>query len=81
MTRHYSGAVVRPDMDTRRLLREYPLQALLAVATLAAGFATLAVAAGGAASTTTTLRLGALTFVLFVFTLGFSAGPLGERYV
>ncbi|MFB9824040.1 hypothetical protein [Halobaculum roseum] len=67
-------------MDTRRLLREYPLQALLAAATVAALFATLVVAAGGAASTTT-LRLGALTFVLFVFTLGFSAGPLGERYV
>ena len=80
MTRHYSGGLVRPDMDTRRFLREYSLQVLLAVATLAALVATVAVAAGGS-SFSTTLRLGALTFVLFCFAVGFSAGPLGERYL
>ncbi|MFC7070243.1 hypothetical protein [Halobaculum lipolyticum] len=67
-------------MDTRRLLREYPLQVLLAVATLAALVATVAVAAAGD-GVATTLRLGALTFVLFCFAVGFSAGPLGERYL
>ncbi|MFC7137121.1 hypothetical protein ACFQRB_13005 [Halobaculum litoreum] len=80
MTRHYSGAVVRSHMDTRRILREYPLQVLLAVAAAAALVATVAVAAGGS-SLSTTLRLAALTVVLFLFAVGFSAGPLGERYL
>lgn len=67
-------------MNTRRIVAEYPLQVLLAAATLAALVATAVVAAGPAPATTT-LRLGALAFVLFAFTLGFSAGPLGERYL
>ncbi|MFC7096180.1 hypothetical protein [Halobaculum marinum] len=67
-------------MDTRRILTEYPLQVLLTVATLAALVATVVVASGGG-ELTTTLRLGALTFVLLLFAVGFSAGPLGERYL
>ncbi|SHH25140.1 hypothetical protein [Halobaculum gomorrense] len=67
-------------MDALRLLAEYPLQVLLGAATAAAVIATLAVAAGGS-SLSATLRLAALATVLLVFTLGFSAGPLAERYV
>ncbi|MFC6785959.1 hypothetical protein ACFQFH_08635 [Halobaculum halobium] len=67
-------------MDTRRIVAEYPLQVLLAAATLAALVATALVAAGGS-TVPTTLRLAALTTVLFLFAVGFSAGPLAERYL
>lgn len=80
MTRHYPGASLAGDMNTRRLIAEYPLQLLLGVAAVAALVATAAVAAGGA-PVTRTLRLAALATVLTLFALGLSAGPLAERYL
>jgi hypothetical protein len=67
-------------MDPRRLVAEYPLQVLLGVATVAALVVTAVVAAGGA-PLSSTLRVAALATVLLVFTLGFSAGPLAQRYL
>jgi len=67
-------------MDPRRTVAAYPLQVLLAVATAAALVATAVVAAGDA-PLSLTLRLAALSTVLFVFAVGFSAGPLAERYL
>ncbi|MXR40959.1 hypothetical protein GRX01_06340 [Halobaculum sp. WSA2] len=67
-------------MNPRRTVAAYPLQALLAVATVAALVATAVVAAGDA-PLSFTLRLAALSTVLFVFAVGFSAGPLAERYL
>lgn len=67
-------------MDVRRTVAAYPLQVILAAAALAALVATAAVAASGD-SLGLTLRLAALSTVLAVFALGFSAGPLGERYL
>ncbi|UIO98969.1 hypothetical protein Hbl1158_10530 [Halobaculum sp. CBA1158] len=67
-------------MDTRRTVAEYPLQVLLGVAFLVALVATALVAATGE-SLALTLRLAALTTVLFAFAGGLSAGPLAERYL
>ncbi|WP_277552491.1 hypothetical protein [Halobaculum limi] len=67
-------------MDVRRTIAAFPLQVLLGAATFVALVATLVVASGGA-SLALTLRLAALTTVLFVFAVGFSAGPLAERYL
>ena len=67
-------------MNPRRIVAAYPIQVLLGVATVAAVVATVVVAGGGA-PLASTLRLAALSTVLLVFTLGFSAGPLAERYL
>ncbi|WP_348608975.1 hypothetical protein [Halobaculum rarum] len=67
-------------MNPRRTVATYPLQALLGLATVAALVATAVVAAGGG-PLSLALRLAAFSTVLFVFAVGFSAGPLAERYL
>ena len=67
-------------MNPRRAVAAYPLQVLLGVATVAALVATAVVAAGGG-PVSRTLRLAALSTVLFAFAVGFSAGQLAERYL
>jgi hypothetical protein len=66
-------------MNLRRLLAEHPLPSLLTVAAVGATLwtATSLVTAG---STTTTIRLAALTTVLTVFAGGFWLGPAAEWY-
>lgn len=68
-------------MNVRRTVAAYPVQVAFAAAFAVALLATVGYVAGGGDSTTTALRLAALTTVLFCFAAGFAAGPLAERYL
>ena len=67
-------------MGIREAFVAHPVAVVLSAAFALALLATVVVAA-----TTTgvvlTLRLAALTVVLFLFAAGFWAGPVGERYL
>ena len=67
-------------MSIRGVVADYPMPVTFSVA-----FAVVLVATVASALTTddvvTTLRLGALAAVLFLFAAGFWAGPVGERYL
>ncbi|QLG62329.1 hypothetical protein [Halorarum salinum] len=67
-------------MTIRAVVADNPLPTTFSLAFVLALLAT-AVHASTADSFATTLRLAALTAVLFLFAAGFWVGPVGERYL
>lgn len=67
-------------MSIRGVIADYPMPVAFSLAFVVVLIATVASAAT-TDNVVTTLRLGALTAVLFLFAAGFWIGPVGERYL